>query len=74
MIPMWLPKLLAIAGGIIYVFWSQAKLRSKIVIASLVIGSLILEKFFSSLAMGAVVLVIQVAVGIYVLLYFKVSH
>jgi len=71
MIPFWLPKIVALAAGAVFVFGSDARPRSKLILALVVLLSLILEYGVRSPAAWAVALVLQVAASVFVLVYFR---
>ena len=72
MIPFWLPKVVALAAGAIFIFGTDARPRSKLLLALVVLLSLFLEYGIGSPAAWAAALVLQVAAGVTVLVYFRV--
>jgi hypothetical protein len=71
MIPFFLPAVVAVAGGAIFVFASSARPWLKGAVAGAVLASLVLQHGFSSLAASTAGLVLQVVVAVFVLLYFR---
>ena len=72
MIPFWLPTVVAVAGGAIFVFAGSARPWLKASVVVVVLASLVLQHGFSSLAASTAGLVLQVAVAVFVLIYFRV--
>ena len=71
MIPFFLPKVVALAAGAIFVFGTSARPRSKVILVLAVLLSLVLEYGIGGPAAWAAALVLQVAVAVSVLIYFK---
>jgi len=71
MIPFWLPKVVALVAGAIFVFGTEARPRSKVILVLAVLLSFALEYGIRSQAAWAAALVLQVAVSVSVLVYFK---
>jgi hypothetical protein len=70
-IPFWLPKVVALAAGAVFLFGTDARPRSKGIVFSTLLLSFVLEYGIRSPATWAVALVLQVAVCVAVLLYFR---
>jgi len=69
--PFFLPKVVALAAGAFFVFGTDARPRSKLILVLVVLLSLVLEYGFRSLATWAAALVLQAAASVFVLVYFK---
>ena len=72
MIPFWLPKVVALAAGAVFVFGASARPRSKLILVLAVLLSFVLEYGVGGPAAWAVALVLQVVVAVSVLVYFRV--
>jgi hypothetical protein len=73
LVPLWLPKVVAIAAGTVFVFGSDAGRNSKLLMAAVVLLSLVLQHGFGSVVASTAGLVLQVAASVFVLLYFKAT-
>jgi hypothetical protein len=71
-IPFWLPKVVALAAGAVFVFGSDASRRAKVALVLVVLLSLILEYGIGSRTAWAAALVLQAAVGVFVLVHFRI--
>jgi hypothetical protein len=72
MMPFWLPKVIALVAGGIFVFGTGARPRSKVILVLAVLLSFVLEYGIGSPAAWAAALVLQVAVSVSVLIYFRI--
>ena len=72
MMPFWLPKVVALAAGAIFVFGTGARPRSKVILILAVLVSFVLEYGVGGPAAWAAALVLQVVVAVSVLIYFRV--
>jgi len=71
-IPFFLPKVVALAAGAVFLFGSDARPRAKVILVLVVLLSLILEYGIGSRPAWAAALVLQAAVGVFVLIHFRV--
>ena len=72
MTPLWLPKFVAIAAGAFFVFGTEASRISKAIFIVLVVLSLVLQDGYGKAAwIGG--LVLQTALAVWLLVYFKIS-
>jgi hypothetical protein len=71
--PLWLPKIVAVACGIVYLLWADSGPRSKVVVGAVVALSLILDRAGIYTIPWVLGLLLQVGVSIFVLLHFRSS-
>jgi hypothetical protein len=74
MTPFWLPKLVAIAAGAVFVFGSEARRRIKLLVACAVLLSLVLQHGPAPIVAWTAGLLLQVVVGVFVLVHFRSSR
>ena len=74
MIPFWLPKVVALVAGAFFVFGTDARPRSKAILVLAVLLSFVLEYGIGGQAAWAAALVLQVAVSVVALLYFRIHR
>ena len=72
MTPFWLPPVVAVACTVVYVFAGEAGRGSKLALSVLVVLSFILQR--AGGISGAIGLVIQVCVCIYVLVWLRLQR
>ena len=73
LLPVWLVTLIAVAAAATYVFGSGATMRSRLVLATVVVLSVVLQRVPGSSVAWASGLIIQLLASIYVLIYFKTA-
>ena len=74
MIPFWLPEIVSIAAAGILVFGTDARRATKLVVVLVVLLALFLRHGVGSTAAWAAGLVLQVAVSVFALIWFKLPR
>jgi hypothetical protein len=73
MIPFYLPLIIAVSAGALFVAFTEASIYSKAIVLILILLSVIIQHAIGSSYARATGLVMQSAVGVYVLIYLKVA-
>ncbi|MCP3978141.1 MAG: hypothetical protein GY716_02260 [bacterium] len=72
-VPLWLPKFVAVGAGCAFVLWTDARRWTKVAVAVTVLGSLVLDRVYPGRWTSLASLLLQVVVSVYCLIYFKLE-
>ena len=73
LLPTWLPAVIAVAAGLVYVISSEGSLSSRIVVVFLVALSLVLQHLLHSTLYWSIGMILQVVVGVFVLVRLRIG-